>query len=65
MTMERTPPHSIDAIRASRLGGRKEPKRYRKYQNSANKEEKSHGQGITQGFIWVARGLRRAFEALR
>jgi hypothetical protein len=63
--MERPPPHSISAIRAARVGGKKVPKRYRKYHTNTNKEKTSRGQGLTQGFIWLARGLRGAFEALR
>jgi hypothetical protein len=63
--MERPPPHSVDAIRAKRVGGKKVPKQNRKY-HKINKKKKQDGyHGITQGFVWVARGFRGAFEALR
>jgi hypothetical protein len=62
--MERPPPHSVDAIRARRVGGKKVPKQYRKYHmNNSKNTEKS--QGATKVFVWAMRGLRGAFEALR
>jgi hypothetical protein len=61
--MERPPPHSIDAIRARRTGGKKVPKQYRKYHRNGKKQDKSHG--LAHGFMWVVRGMRDAFEALR
>jgi hypothetical protein len=61
--MERPPPHSVDAIRARRVGGKKVPKQYRKYHKHGKKQEKGHG--LTNGFMWIVRGMRGAFEALR
>ncbi|EAT81316.1 hypothetical protein SNOG_11608 [Parastagonospora nodorum SN15] len=37
--MERPPPHSADAIRAKRVGGKKVPKQYRKYHQNGGKNK--------------------------
>jgi hypothetical protein len=63
--MERPPPHSVDAIRARRAGGKKVPKAYRKYHPTHKNTQKDKAHGISHGFMYVVRGLRGAFEALR
>jgi hypothetical protein len=63
--MERPPPHSADAIRAKRVGGKKVPKQYRKYHKTANKNNDQEAYGMMRGFMWFTKGLRAAFEALR
>jgi hypothetical protein len=66
--IERPPPHSTDAIRASRKGGKKVPKKYRKYHDSEKlkKQRDTSGMGeFTKVVHHVVKGLGRAFEALR
>jgi hypothetical protein len=62
--MER-PPHSIDAIRAKRVGGKKVPKQYREHHKSNNKNKDQEYTGLVRGFRWLTKGLRGTFEALR
>jgi len=63
-TMEAPPPHSIDGIRA-RTGGKKVPKKYRKYHRSPKSKQQQGMPGFSKGFVDIAKGLRGAFEALR
>lgn len=63
--MERPPPHSVDAIRAKRVGGKKVPKQYRKYHKSYSKNKDQEYTGMMRGFMWLTKGLRGTFEALR
>lgn len=45
--LERVPPHSVQAISASRAGGKKVPKKYRKYhKNKSTKKGKKDGGNI-------------------
>jgi hypothetical protein len=65
---ERPPPNSIQGLRARRANGRKAPKKYRKYHDSEKNKKKQDTSGMepfTKGVMWVARGLGKAFEALR
>lgn len=43
--LERPPPHSVQAIRAKRKGGKKVPKKYRKYHtgHTKTKDKKTGG----------------------
>jgi len=65
--IERPPPHSIQGLRNRRAGGKKVPKKYRKYHDSEKKkaEKSGHVEPFTKGVMWIAKGLGRAFEALR
>ncbi|QRD02882.1 hypothetical protein JI435_116080 [Parastagonospora nodorum SN15] len=63
--MERPPPHSADAIRAKRVGGKKVPKQYRKYHQNGGKNKDQEYHCMMRGFMWFTKGLRGAFEALR
>lgn len=66
--MERPPPHSIGAISAKRAGGKKVPKKYRKYHESEKKKKaqgrKSGGHKFTKGFVYVARGVQHIIQGL-
>ena len=64
-TMEAPPPRSIDGIRARRTGGKKGPKKYRKYHRSPKSKQQQGMPGFSKGFAYIAKGLRGAFEALR
>ena len=62
--MDRHPPHSIDGIRKRREGGKKPPKKYRKYHtNTKKKTEKSDV--ASKVAVWFAKALKAGLEALR
>ncbi|KAH8723219.1 hypothetical protein GQ44DRAFT_620864 [Phaeosphaeriaceae sp. PMI808] len=65
--MERPPPHSVDAIRAKRVGGKKVPKKYRKHHESEKRKKQGKGklEGFTKGLLWIVKELRGAFDSLR
>lgn len=46
---DRPAPHSIAAIRSSRAGGKKAPRKYRKYDKNKNKKNKG---GKTSGNVF-------------
>ncbi|KZM22137.1 uncharacterized protein EKO05_0003839 [Ascochyta rabiei] len=67
--LERPPPHSVQAIRAKRKGGKKVPKKYRKYHTAhTNKKEKgkkkSGGQMATRAFSALRRIIEHVVSSL-
>ncbi|KAH6642877.1 hypothetical protein C7974DRAFT_409391 [Boeremia exigua] len=46
--MDRAPPHSISAISAHRSGGKKVPKKYRKYHKNHKKVKDSYPRRVTE-----------------
>lgn len=54
--MERPPPHSIQAIRAKRAGGKKVPKKYRKYHKNKG-TKKSGGNIMTRAVQYIIRAV--------
>ncbi|KAH7390863.1 hypothetical protein DE146DRAFT_145288 [Phaeosphaeria sp. MPI-PUGE-AT-0046c] len=63
--IEKPPPHSAAAISARRVGGKKVPKRYRKYHQTHKRNDKGKGQGATKAVGWLIKGMRAAFESLQ
>ncbi|KAJ4987597.1 hypothetical protein SVAN01_06910 [Stagonosporopsis vannaccii] len=59
--LERPPPHSIEAIKAKRLGGKKAPKKYRKYHKnkSTKKGKKSGGNIVTKAMHYIINAVTK------
>lgn len=56
---ELPPPHSIQAISAKRAGGKKVPKKYRKY-HKKNRDKKTGGHIATRAVHYVIRAVTQA-----
>jgi hypothetical protein len=54
--VDRPPPHSIQAIRSKRSGGRKVPKKYRKY-HKKNKDGKPSGNVISRAVHYIIKAV--------
>ena len=55
---ERPHPHSVQAIRAKRAGGKKVPKKYRKYHKNS-KDKKTSGNIVTRAFHYVVNAVTK------
>jgi hypothetical protein len=59
---DRPTPHSIQAIRSSRAGGKKAPKKYRKHhqnKNKKNKEMKTSGNIFSRAVHYIIKTVGR------
>ena len=62
---ERPPPHSIQAISAKRAGGKKVPKKYRKYHATQTKKSKKTGGHIaTKVFTVIQKVISTAVNGV-
>lgn len=61
--MERPPPHSVQAISAKRTGGKKVPKRYRKY-HTKHKSKKEKGDRASNVAHYLIKGIRAVMEGI-
>lgn len=64
--MDRPPPHSIQAISAKRLGGKKVPKKYRKYHvaHTDTKDKMTGGHIAVRAFRVIGRIVNQAVNSL-
>lgn len=56
---EGTPPHSVQAISAKRTGGKKVPKKYRKYHKKSN-EKKINGHVASRAVHYIIKAVTQA-----
>ncbi|KAJ8106401.1 hypothetical protein OPT61_g9562 [Boeremia exigua] len=58
--MERPPPHSIQAISAKRAGGKKVPKKYRKYHKKTSTQKKTGGHMASRAVHYIIKAVTQA-----